>query len=100
MTENKTGQDSNIIFVGDKPLMNYVTGIIMQMTTKNSNEVIVKARGKYISRAVDIAEVTKRKFLETQPVEVSDIKIGSEGFENKEGRKINVSFVEITLTKK
>ena len=99
MTET-TKVDHNIVFVGEKPLMNYVTGVVMQFTTKNASSVIIKARGKYISRAVDIAEVTKRKFLETQPVEVSDIKIGSEGFENKEGRKINVSFVEITLTKK
>lgn len=100
MTETKMSPDSNIIFVGDKPLMNYVTGVIMQMTTKSSDTVTVKARGKYISRAVDIVEVAKRKFLETQPVEISDIKVGSESFENKEGRKINVSFIEISLSKK
>ena len=98
MTE-KQSPDSNIIFVGDKPLMNYVTSVVMQFTTKNSQTVIIKARGKHISKAVDIAEVARRKFMENQ-AEVQNINIGSEEFENKEGRRVNVSFVEITLKKK
>jgi hypothetical protein len=49
--------EENSIFVGNKPFMNYVTGVVMQFTTKNASEVIIKARGKFISRAVDIAEV-------------------------------------------
>ena len=53
----------NCIFVGGKPFMNYVTGIVMQFTTKDAKEVIIKARGKFISRAVDIAEVTTKRFL-------------------------------------
>ena len=47
----------NSIFIGNKPFMNYVTGVVMQFTTKGSDEVIVKARGKFISRAVDVSEV-------------------------------------------
>ena len=58
--------EDNCIFVGGKPFMNYVTGIVMQFTTKNAKEVIIKARGKFISRAVDIAEVTTKRFLEDQ----------------------------------
>jgi len=49
--------EDNSIFVGGKPFMNYVTGVVMQFTTKNAKEVTVKARGKFISRAVDVAEV-------------------------------------------
>ena len=71
----------------------------MQVTTHNSDEVIIKARGKFISRAVDVAEVASKRFLENQ-VEVKDIKIGSEDFTNKEGRLVRVSFIEITLKKK
>ena len=63
--------------------MNYVTGIVMQFTTKNAKEVTIKARGKFISRAVDIAEVTTKRFLKEQ-VKVEDIAIDSEGFKNKE----------------
>ena len=86
----------NCIFVGGKPFMNYVTGIVMQFTTKNAKEVIIKARGKFISRAVDIAEVTTKRFLESQ-VKVEDIAIDSEEFKNNEGKEIRVSTIEITL---
>lgn len=88
----------NNIFIGNKPFMNYVTGVIMQFTTKNASEVIVKARGKFISRAVDVAEVASKRFLENT-IAVKDIKIDSEGFQNKEGKDIRVSIIEITLEK-
>jgi len=92
------GQD-NSIFIGGKPFMNYVTGVVMQFTTKNADEVIVKARGKFISRAVDVAEVAAKRFL-NGTVEVKDIAINSEEFENKEGKQVRVSTIEITLKKK
>ena len=63
----------NNIFIGGKPFMNYVTGVVMQFTTKNAEDVIVKARGKFISRAVDVAEVACKRFLEGT-VCVKDIK--------------------------
>ena len=97
--EKKTGKDDNVIFIGSKPFMNYVTGVVMQFTRQGSNEVIIKARGKFISRAVDVAEVTTKRFLNDQNIKVKDIKIDSEEFENKEGRKVNVSTIEITLSK-
>lgn len=93
------GKDDNVVFIGSKPFMNYVTGVVMQFTKQGSSEVIVKARGKFISRAVDVAEVTSKRFLNEQNVKVKDIKIDSEEFENKEGRKVNVSTIEITLSK-
>ncbi len=88
----------NTIFVGGKPFMNYVTGIVMQFTTKNVDEVIIKARGKFISRAVDIAEVASKRFLVGQ-IAVKGIAINSEEFENKEGKQVRVSTIEITLNK-
>lgn len=89
----------NTVFIGGKPFMNYVTGVVMQFTTKNANEVIVKARGKFISRAVDVAEVSSKRFLEGKVV-TKDIKIDSEGFQNEEGKDVRVSTIEITLSKK
>jgi len=77
----------------------YVTGVIMQFTTQGANEVKVKARGKFISRAVDIVEVASKRFLENT-VGVKDIKIDSEEFENKEGKTVRVSTVEIVLARK
>lgn len=89
----------NSIFIGNRPFMNYVTGVVMQFTTKGADEVIIKARGKFISRAVDVAEVSAKRFLEGGVV-VKDIAIDSEGFQNKEGKDVRVSTIEITLTKK
>jgi len=91
--------DDNSIFIGAKPFMNYVTGVVMQFTTKGAEAVVVKARGKFISRAVDVAEVAAKRFLDGA-VSVRDIRIDSEEFENKEGRQVRVSTVEITLGKK
>jgi len=91
--------DDNNIFVGTKPFMNYVTGVVMQFTTKAAPEVTIKARGKFISRAVDIAEVSTKRFLEGV-VAVKEIRINSEEFTNKEGRNIRVSTIEIVLIKK
>ena len=91
--------DDNSIFIGGKPFINYITGVVMQFTTRGTSEVVIKARGKFISRAVDVAEVARRRFLEDQ-VFVKEIKIGSEGFKNNEGRDVTVSNIEITLTKK
>ncbi|MBW2984428.1 DNA-binding protein Alba [Candidatus Woesearchaeota archaeon] len=90
--------EDNNIFIGNKPFMNYVTGVVMQFTAKNASEVTVKARGKFISRAVDVAEVASKRFLEGI-VGVQNIKIDSEGFKNKEGRDVRVSTIEITLNK-
>ena len=88
--------DDNSIFIGGKPFMNYVTAVVMQFTTKNADTVIIKARGKFISRAVDVAEVSAKRFLENS-VGIKDIKVDSEEFKNKEGREVRVSSIEITL---
>lgn len=89
----------NSIFIGNKPFMNYVTSVVMQFTTKEASEVIVKARGKFISRAVDVSEVARKRFLLDQ-IDVKDIIIGSEGFQNEDGKNIRVSTIEIVLMKK
>ena len=90
--------NDNSIFIGGKPFMNYVTGVVMQFTTKNAEDVIIKARGKFISRAVDVAEVSAKRFLENS-VAISNVKIDSEGFKNDEGRDVRVSSIEITLSR-
>jgi DNA-binding protein len=86
------------MFIGTKPLMNYVTGVVMQFTTKNAGEVTLKARGKFISKAVDIAEVASKRFLADQ-IRIANITTDSEAFTNKDGREVKVSSIEITLQK-
>ena len=89
----------NSVFIGDKPFMNYVTSVVIQFTTKGADEVIVKARGKFISRAVDVSEVAMKRFLKDQ-ILLKDIRVDSEEFKNNEGREVRVSVIEITLKKR
>ena len=87
------------VLVGSKPLMNYVNAVVMQFTTKGSDEVVIKSRGKFIYRAVDVAQVISRRFLNGHIV-VKDIGIGSEEFTNSEGRQVRVSTIAIRLARK
>ncbi len=91
--------NENSVFIGEKPFMNYVTSVVMQFTARGASSVVIKARGKFISRAVDVSEVARKRFLENA-VEVKNIAINSEEFENKEGKQVRVSSIEITLAKK
>ena len=98
-SENSGKEKDNVIFIGIKPFMNYVTGIVMQFQTKNQSEVVVSARGKFTSKAIDVVEVARRTFLKDENIQIKDIRISSEQFENKEGKKIFVSAIEIHLIK-
>nr|WP_231434337.1 hypothetical protein [Candidatus Nanopusillus massiliensis] len=57
--------------------MNYVTAVAMQFTSQDAKEVVIKARGRYIARAVDVAEVIRKKFMAGQ-VDIKSINIDSE----------------------
>ncbi len=70
----------------------------MQFTTLGAEEVVVKARGKFIAKAVDISEVAMKRFLE-EKVKADKILINSEEFTNKEGRQVRVSTIEIYIKK-
>ncbi len=96
MTENETA-DENTIFVGNKPPMSYVLAVVTQFNG-GSNSVMIKARGRAISRAVDTAEITRNRFVKEANIE--DINIGTESMTNEEGRTSNVSSIEITLSTK
>ena len=93
----KATTDENTIYVGNKPPMSYVLAVVTQFNG-GSNEVIIKARGRAISRAVDTAEITRNRFVTN--AKVKEIKIGTESITNEEGRNSNVSSIEISLTTK
>jgi DNA-binding protein len=88
---------SNTIFIGQKPLMSYVTAIVMQFNS-GSKELAVKARGRMISQAVDVVEVCRRRFFAGK-LDITEIKIGTEVL-GEEGQPRNVSTMEIKLAKK
>ncbi|MBN1432445.1 MAG: DNA-binding protein Alba [Methanomicrobiaceae archaeon] len=85
----------NTVFVGNKPVMNYVLAVVTQFN-QGAEEVSVKARGKAISRAVDTTEIALNRFLEN--VQKSDILTSTEIVDTESG-KTNVSSIEITLKK-
>jgi DNA-binding protein len=96
-TAKERGIDENVIYVGNKPPMSYVLAIVTQFQGSGSEEVVIKARGRAISRAVDAAEITRNRFVTN--AEIKDIKIGTESLTNEEeGRTSNVSSIEIILT--
>jgi DNA-binding protein len=97
MTDSQKNSD-NTIFIGGKPLINYVTGVVMQFTTQKASEVKISSRGKFISKAVDVAEVARKRFLKELNISIKEIKIDSQEFD-KEGKKINVSTIDIVLKK-
>jgi len=98
-TAEKRRTDENVIYVGSKPPMSYVLAVVTQFQRSGSDEVVIKARGRAISRAVDTAEITRNRFVTN--AKVKEIKIGTESITNEEeGRTSNVSSIEITLTTK
>ena len=88
--------DDNVVLLGNKKPMSYVLATITQFNS-GSSEVILKARGKAISRAVDVAEMVRRKFL--TDVKAKKIEIGTEELTGNNDMKTNVSTIEIVLKK-
>jgi DNA-binding protein len=90
--------ENNTVLIGRKPVMNYVLACI-SLFHDGANEIAVKARGRAISRAVDVAEVTRGRFM--PDLKVKKIGIGTDQLAATEDRNTpsNVSSIEITLTK-
>ena len=87
--------DENVVFVGKKPTMNYVLAVVTQFNNGLDN-VVLKARGKAISKAVDVAEIVKHRFVST--IKYDDIKIDTEVLQGERG-ETNVSSIEILISK-
>jgi len=91
-------KDTNIIMIGIKPFMNYVTAVKMQFD--KNDEIFVVARGKFISKAFDVIEVYKRNFMKDSILEYAEIKVDSQSFVNQDNKEIYVSTIEIKLIQK
>jgi len=94
----KTGKDQNVVYIGNKPPMNYVMAVITAFNMYNTDEVILKARGRAISNTVDVAEILRNRFF--KDAKVHSIAIGTEEVTPREGgNPRNVSTIEITIKK-
>lgn len=89
--------NENTVFVGKKPTMAYVLAAVTQMNQNGSDEVIVKARGRAISKAVDVAEIVRNKFI--TDIKVDNIQISTEELTSEDGTPLRVSSIEIFLKK-
>jgi archaea-specific DNA-binding protein len=96
--ENQSKNNENIIYVGHKPPMSYVLAVITEFNSRNSEEVLIKARGKSISTAVDTAEIVRNRFV--KDLKIKKITTETESVTNDEGKTFNVSSISICLTKK
>ena len=88
-------QNDNVVFVGKKPTMSYVLAVMTQFSD-GANEVYVKARGRSISVAVDVAEAVRNKFIKDLE---RTVEIGTDEIIDERKNKLNVSTISITLTK-
>ncbi len=96
---NSSSRDPNVIYVGRKPPMNYVLGIITSFSGSTTKKVTLKARGQAITTAIDAVEITRHRFM--KELDVGKITIGTEEMPPREGerRARMVSTIEITLTR-
>ena len=89
--------EDNTVYIGRKPSMNYVLAVVTQFNA-GADRVTVKARGRAISKAVDVAEIVRNRFLKESSLD--GIKIGTENVEDEEREGgINVSWIEIVIQK-
>jgi DNA-binding protein len=87
---------SNEIFIGKKPLMTYVTATLVQLA--NEPTVVIKARGKSITRAVDVAQIIVKR-MDTLGYKIGPIKLGSETVQSDDGKVRNVSTIEVPISR-
>ena len=91
MTEN------NIVYIGSKPLMSYVMAVITAFNATGGGDVVLKARGRAISSAVDVAEITRNRYM--KDIRTGRIEIGSEQLPSRDGGTRGVSTIAIILEK-
>ena len=94
---NKQPEERDVIFVGTKPIMTYVSATLTQLSTRET--VTIKARGKRITQAVDVSQMIVKR-MNTVGYFISDVRISSDSLTSQDGKQRNVSTMEIDISKK
>ena len=89
-------EERNVIFIGTKPIMSYVSATLTQLSTRPS--ITIKARGKRITQAVDVSQMIVKR-MDTVGYVISDVRISSDSLTSQDGKQRNVSNMEIDITK-
>ncbi|MCL5093055.1 MAG: DNA-binding protein Alba [Candidatus Marsarchaeota archaeon] len=95
-TQNQEKANENIVYIGKKPTMNYVLAVVTQFNNGMA-EVVLKARGNAISKAVDVKEIVTNKFM--PDLKLKNISTSSEELTNEDGTRSKVSAIQILLGK-
>ena len=95
-TTEEVGRERNVIFVGTKPIMTYVTATLTQLAAQPV--VTIKARGKRITQAVDVSQMIVKRMNSVGYI-VSDVRISSDSLTSQDGKLRNVSTIEIDVQK-
>ncbi|MCL5092470.1 MAG: DNA-binding protein Alba [Candidatus Marsarchaeota archaeon] len=95
-TQNQEKAGENIVYIGKKPTMNYVLAVVTQFNN-GMTEVVLKARGNAISKAVDVKEIVTNKFM--PDLKLKNISTSSEELTNEDGTRSKVSAIQILLGK-
>ena len=92
----KLPEDRNIIFIGSKPILDYVSATLTQLSTRPT--ITIKARGKKITQAVDVSQMIIKR-MNTVGYVISDVRISSDSLTSQDGKQRNVSNMEIDISK-
>ena len=94
---SKLPEERDVIFVGTKPIMTYVSATLTQLSTRET--VTIKARGKRITQAVDVSQMIVKR-MNSVGYSISDVRISSDSLTSQDGKQRNVSTMEIDISKK
>lgn len=88
------GEDLEIVRIGKKPIMNYVVAC-MTLLNNGQSEVMVRARGQSITKAVETVDMLRRAFMKNLKIE--SVNIGTEEVKREDGSIASLSMIEIIL---
>jgi len=89
----------NVILIGEKPFMAYMKSVNTLFRGKNLKEIEIRARGRNIKKAIDIAESSKRKFCHDLNLHTKQVDIGTEEFTAEDKKQVSVSIITIILNR-
>ncbi len=92
----KVKEERDVIFVGTKPIMTYVSATLTQLSTRKT--VTIKARGRRITEAVDVSQMIVKR-IDSVGYVISDVRISSDSLTSQDGKQRNVSTIEIDISK-
>ena len=89
-------EQANLVRIGKKPIMNYVVACVT-LFNSGAEEVMVRARGQAITRAVETVLMLRNSFI--KDLEIAERRIGSEEVTRLDGTRGSISTIEIMLEK-